>query len=107
MPTGIVVLGPGPRLLRELLRAMLQQSSAFQVVEGDNVVSGMQHVVAHVAVGERERAADVAREVSLEVPVVVVSPDGRWVGRFLAGRLLDASHDATTSDLIRLVSPDA
>lgn len=104
MATGIVVLGPCPRLLRDLLRALLQQDPSLEVVEGAPAVHAGVPVVAHVVVGERERAAEVARAVGAEVPVVVVSPDGRWAGRFVGGRLEESAGDVSAPDLLRLAT---
>ncbi len=108
MPTGIVVLGPGPRLLREVLRAMLQDDPSRTVVDAaeDGAWRGaaVHGEVTHVVVGTRDAAAALAQSVAPQGAVVVVSDDGRWAGRFVQGRLDREVEEVSPEGVRGLVS---
>lgn len=103
-PPGVVVLGPSPGLLRDILRSLLEPEPTLVVVETEPAGEAAGRVVARVLIAAREDAARVAESTGESVPVVVVSPDGRWAGRFVGGRLEGACDDTSASDIVRLVA---
>lgn len=88
--------------MREMLRALLRQDAAL-VVEDAPPASAGARVVAHVVVGERASAEALARAVGVQVPVVVVSPDARWAGRVVGGRLVESSEEPSPEQIRALV----
>jgi len=90
--------------MRDILRALLESEASLVVVDAEPVDQTAARVVARLLVAARDEAARVAASMRSDVPVVVVTPDGRWAGRFVGGRLEDAASDASARDLVRLVA---
>ena len=93
-------------MLRDLVRALL--TPTFDVVDGERWGSGAwprpAAVVARVEVGARHEAAAVARSAGGDVPVVVLSPDARWAGRFVSGTLTREAEELTPDEMRDLMT---
>lgn len=89
-------------MLRDVLRAILEDHPAL-VVASERGAGVGERIVAHVVCGERERAGTVAQAIAGDVPVVVVSPDGRWAGRYAGGRLEREVEDVSPEGMRGLV----